>query len=134
MNPFDLIKTFFSEEYRKVSNIDKRNNSFMINNRFSIKFPIQAATLSHFKIPAIYLVDFWKYITKKNFKEYPLFLYTKSAKKINNIEFSIEDSKLYCNRYKCSIKDFNYLSKTNPKELAKELKNLKEILDGGISK
>jgi len=80
-NPFDIIKSFHSKSWDKVSDRDKARNLFMINRICSIGYPLQANSFNNIKICPEKVVDFWKVlITHKNNKT-PGWVYTKTNKK-----------------------------------------------------
>lgn len=83
MELFDVIKVMFEkpDEWKDVSDIDKKRHFFMINRYMSINFPLQASVLQTTKINPIYVVDFWQKFLSKQYKRTPSWIYTKGAKK-----------------------------------------------------
>lgn len=129
MNLFEIIASFFSKNYKNVTNIEKSKNGFMINRFCSIYYPVHSALLSRVKINTGKVVDFWKYTLNKKYTSTPQWMYSKKNK-VKKEE--ILDEKLikeYCRINKCSLKDFNEILNHYPKELKKELNELKKYLD-----
>jgi len=80
-NPFDIIKSFHTKGWEKVSDRDKARNLFMINRTCSIAYPLQANSFNNIKIKPEKVVDFWKvFVTHHNSKT-PAWIWTKTTKK-----------------------------------------------------
>lgn len=80
-NPFDIIKSFHSKDWNKISDRDKSRNLFMINRVCSISYPLQANSFNHIKIRPEKVVDFWKVFITNYHKKTPSWIYTKTLKK-----------------------------------------------------
>lgn len=80
-NPFDIIKSFYSKSWDKVSDRDKSRNLFMINRICSIAYPLQANSFNNIKIQGDKVVDFWRIFVKHNNKNVPSWIWTKTLKK-----------------------------------------------------
>lgn len=96
-NPFDIIKSFYSTNWDKISNQDKARNFFMINRICSIAYPLQADSLNHIKINPEKAIDFWKVFLTHKYKSYPSWIWTTTIKK---------DKEKFKNKYKEEVLDF----------------------------
>lgn len=82
-NPFDIIKSFHSKNWDKISDRDKSRNLFMINRICSIAYPIQANSFNNIKINPEKVVDFWKIFITHKHKNTPSWIWTKTKKREN---------------------------------------------------
>lgn len=80
-NPFDIIKSFYSKSWDKVSDRDKSRNLFMINRICSIAYPLQANSFNNIKIQGEKVIDFWKIFVRHHNKSVPSWIWTKTVKK-----------------------------------------------------
>jgi hypothetical protein len=80
-NPFDIIKSFHSKNWDKISDRDKARNLFMINRTCSIAYPLQANSFNNIKINPEKVVDFWKIFVTHKHKNTPSWIWTKTLKK-----------------------------------------------------
>jgi hypothetical protein len=80
-NPFDIIKSFYSKSWDKISDRDKSRNLFMINRICSIAYPLQANSFNNIKIQGDKVVDFWRIFVKHSNKNVPSWIWTKTLKK-----------------------------------------------------
>lgn len=80
-NPFDIIKSFYSKSWDKISDRDKSRNLFMINRICSIAYPLQANSFNNIKIQGDKVVDFWKIFIRHHSKNVPSWIWTKTLKK-----------------------------------------------------
>ena len=84
MELFDLTKIIFEKpgEWQNVSNLDKKKWFFLINRRFGIQHPIQAAALQHTKIEISCVLDFRQRFMYKTYGgKTPGWMYTVGVKK-----------------------------------------------------
>ena len=79
-NPFDIIKSFHTKDWNKVSERDKARNLFMINRICSIAYPLQANSFNHIKINPENVVNFWKILVTHQHKKTPSWIFTKTLK------------------------------------------------------
>jgi hypothetical protein len=142
----DLFKDFLPALFTKSKVFDNLNNYergkfFFITNRFvSIKFPDKANNFNHLDIDTGQAVNVWhdifqkvggipKWISdgiKKTGK-------VKSESK-NEIDCSDELELKYCEIYSITYKEFERLKELYPKELKKEIAELKESFDPQIKR
>jgi hypothetical protein len=132
---FDYIGLVFSDknkEWKKLKNTDKARNFFMLNRFMSIKFPVQASLLSHYKIDPISVSNYWHRTMSSNFTTIPHWIYAKTKKKsVENkkVELpSIEMIKWYCAKNEMSRKDFDENVKFFNDDFLKEIKALEKTL------
>lgn len=79
-NFYEIIKSFYNNEWDEITNKDKIKNFFIINRIFSIAYPLQANLFNHIKIEQSEVVDFWKIFISKKHKKLPNFIWTKTIK------------------------------------------------------
>jgi hypothetical protein len=132
---FDYIKLVFSKdgkEWKSLKNTDKSRNFFMLNRFMSIKYPIQANMLSHYKINAESVSDYWHRSMSSLHSGTPKWIYTKTLKKKDVEEKqnlpSPEMIKWYCEKNEISRKDFDQQVKFFGEEFTKELRSLEKTL------
>ena len=98
MELFDLTKIMFEKpgEWIGVPASDKRKWFFLINRRFAIQHPIQAAALQHIKIDQASVMDFWqKYMFKTYNGRTPHWMFikgVKQAKETKETKIKVSDS------------------------------------------
>jgi hypothetical protein len=80
-NPFEIIKSFHTKDWEKISDRDKARNFFMINRTCSVAYPLQANSFNHLKIQPEKVVDFWKVFVTYHNKKTPQWVWTKTIKK-----------------------------------------------------
>lgn len=83
MELFELTKIIFERpgEWTDVPNSDKRKWFFLVNRRFAIQHPIQAAALQSLKIDQASVMDFWqKYMYKTYGGRTPHWMFIKGIK------------------------------------------------------
>lgn len=118
LGPFDIINMMFDDTMGFDSLPEKTlaDNYFLLNRRFAIKYPMQAAQLSKMGINEAWALKFWKvFIKAKENCSYgpPKFLYTAGAKKLKESKakvgidaFDEDIINQYMIRYELSSKDF----------------------------
>ena len=80
-NPFEIIKSFHTKSWEKISDRDKARNLFMINRTCSIAYPLQANSFNNIKIQPEKVVDFWKVFVTHKHRSTPSWIWTKTIKK-----------------------------------------------------
>jgi hypothetical protein len=132
---FDYIKIVFSNDekaWREIKDIDKSRNFFMLNRFMSIKFPVQAAALSHYKIDAPGVSDYWHRTMSNLFKSTPNWVYAKTKKKneeSKKIDLpSDEMIKWFCEKNEMSRAEFYQNVNFFGDAFLKEIKSLEKIL------
>ncbi len=131
---FDYVKLVFSKnkrDWEEVRDIDKSRNFFMLNRFTSIKFPVQASYLCHYKINPVEVSNHWHRTLSSKFTSVPGWVYAKTIKKKDEkkIDFpSDEMIKWYCNKNEISRKDFDQQSKLFGEEFLSDIKKLEKTL------
>jgi hypothetical protein len=132
---FDYIKLVFSKDekaWKELKNTDKSRNFFMLNRFMSIRFPVQAAVLSHYRIDPESVSDYWHRTMSNLHSSTPKWIYAKTIKK-KDIEKKLELPsnemiKWYCEKHEMSKRDFNEHVAILGDSFLKELKPLEKIL------
>lgn len=141
LGPFDIINMMFTNKaaFDRLSDSILKQNFFMINRTFSIKYPQQAAMFNSLTINQAEVIRFWQFFltapSKEGYGRVPKFVYTKKAKMEDpdNLDPAVVTD--YCKRYHLSKKDFkdmlhffhdetiedinNFIKLTDKKEMAK---------------
>ena len=147
MGLFDIVNTLFyrPDEVFSIPADDVRDNTFIINRRFGIMYPQQAAQLSHMKINNAGVLKFWSMFAQARHPgEIPRWMWTKTKQektKVGIDAFDEETIAKYMNRYALSRKDFidmlqfyndetvadveHYFKMYSPEEQAKLFKSTK---------
>lgn len=147
ISPFDIIKLMFEnqEEFWKIPADVLSRNYFMINERMSIQFPLQAAVFNHLKINPGEVVKCWAtfIMTKGLFGKTPGYIFIQGKKKA--AETNLLKRKKYPEDFlqefswyhKISIRDTKFLLDACPIEtykmldefddMKKELEKLKSL-------
>ena len=98
MELFDLTKVIFEKpgEWASVAASDKRKWFFLVNRRFAIQHPIQAAALQHIRIDQASVMDFWqKYMYKTYNGRTPHWMFVKGvakAKETKEVKIKVSDT------------------------------------------
>ena len=132
---FDYIKLVFSKDeksWNSLKNTDKSRNFFMLNRFMSIKYPIQANMLSHYKINPEAVSDYWHRNMSSLHSGSPSWIYAKTIKK-KDVEKKLdlpsnEMIKWHCERNEMTRRDFDESVKLFGEEFLKELRSLEKIL------
>jgi len=130
-SPFDIIKSFYNNDWDKITERDKFQNFFMINRIFSILYPLEANFFNHIKIKSERAVDFWKFFITKKHKNFPSFIWTKTIKKekIKN-EYKKEILDFIKEKYQISNREIEELIDFYPDEFKKFYKKIENLLIG----
>lgn len=135
---FDLIKIMFSRNssYDKLTNIDKERNSFMIQRRFAINFPMQAHLFSRTGIKGSAIVDYWNSIASRNTRT-PGWMYIKTKDnqtKVKKFKYTLNDEevKILIKKREWSTKDWEDNVLLNRAALETELKKIKKEISMDI--
>jgi len=80
---FDFIKILFTKpnDYKNITNHNKKRHHFMINRFFAIKFPANAQLFNVNGINPIAVIDSWALVGAR-FKGVPGWIYTKTKKPV----------------------------------------------------
>jgi hypothetical protein len=132
---FDYVKLVFSKDeksWKELKNTDKSRNFFMLNRFMSIKYPVQANMLSHYKISPEGVSDYWHRSMSSLHSGSPSWIYAKTVKK-KDIEKKLdlpsgEMIKWYCDRNEISRRDFDENVKFFGEDFLSEIRNLEKIL------
>lgn len=119
-------------EWKKIKDTDKARNFFMLNRFMSIKYPVQASILSHYKINAVSVSDYWHRTMNTLYSSTPGWIYAKTKKKAD-VEKKLdlpsnEMIKWYCEKNEITRKDFDQNVKFFGEKFVSELKSLEKIL------
>lgn len=130
---FDTLAALFNnKEY--INGLTKesiKQNSFMINRRLAIMYPLQAQVFNNSKVNPVDVLHFWSdYLYNGKFP--PRWIYTAGAaksqeKKDNKKEITTAQIKAFCNRYGYSMKDIDSALKFFPSEIVEEIKEFNKI-------
>ena len=126
---FKFVDCLFDvNQYKNVTNQDKKSNFFMVQRFMSIKFPLEADFLNVIGINEIHVMDHWHRVLTKKYHSKPGWIYTKSQKKekIKNKIDSIdkETISIYLKLKKMDRRDFDFKLLINQDDLVEELKKL----------
>jgi len=132
---FDYTKLVFSKnekEWEKLKDNDKARNFFMLNRFMSIKYPVQASILSHYKVDPVSVSDYWHRTMKNLYSSSPSWIYAKTKKRAD-VEKKLdlpsnEMIKWYCEKNEMTRKDFDQTVKFHGEKFLAELKTLEKIL------
>ena len=78
---FDFIKIMFTKpnDYKKITNLNKKRHHFMINRFFAIQYPANAQFFNKNGINPLAVIDSWSLVAAR-FKSVPMWIYTKTKK------------------------------------------------------
>lgn len=132
---FDYIEILFSRDEKKwneMTDMDKSRNFFMTTRFMSIKYPIQAATLSPLKIDMPAASNYWHKTMSQLHGSVPTWIYAKTVKKDTaekklNLP-SDEMIKWYCAKNELSEREFMQHVEFFKDEFIKDIKKLEKIL------
>lgn len=131
---FDIINAIFTNKDFVESQTDEtlRQNSFMINRRMSIQYPLQAQIFNNVKVNASDMVKFWSmYLFNGKFP--PKWVYTAGAvksqekKETANSDVSATIKKAYCDKYFISMKDLDLAKELFFDEYIQDIKDFEEL-------
>lgn len=130
---FDTLAALFNnKEY--INGLTKetiKQNSFMINRRLAIMYPLQAQVFNNSKVNPVDVLYFWRdYLYNGKFP--PRWIYTagaakSQAKKDTKRDVTNAQIKAFCNRYGYSLKDIESAFKFFPEEISEEIKEFNKI-------
>jgi hypothetical protein len=127
-----LVFTADEKQWKDLTTVDKNRNFFMMNRFLSIKYPVQVAYLSHIKINAPAVADYWHGNLTKLYKSVPSWMYAKTKKKEKEEKKreGLSDAmiKWYCQREEISRKEFEYTSQVFGEEFLEELRATEKVL------
>lgn len=130
-NPFEIIKSFHTKDWDKISDRDKSRNFFMINRICSISYPLQANSFNHLKIQPEKVVDFWKIFVSHHNKKTPQWVWTKTIKKDKEKEetkYKEEILDFIKSRNEISDREIKELIDFFPSEFKKYYKDIESLL------
>lgn len=132
---FDYVKLVFSRNekaWEDLKNTDKSRNFFMLNRFMSIKYPVQAFFLSHYKIDPTAVSDYWHRTMSNLHGSTPKWIYAKTVKRKdkekNDKLPSQEMIRWYCEKNEFSRKEFDQLVNFHGASFVKEVMDLEKIL------
>jgi len=132
---FDYIALVFSKNektWKDLKNTDKSRNFFMLNRFMSIKYPVQANMLSHYRINAESVSDYWHRNMSSLHSGTPKWVYTKTVKK-KEVEKkldlpSTEMIRWYCHQNEMTRREFDESVNFFGNDFLSELRSLEKIL------
>lgn len=129
-NPYDLVKKFYSPDWKKVNDRDKAKNFFMVNRICSIRFPLQANALNHIKIQPDKSIDFWKIFLTSQEKSSPSWIWTKSIKKdkVKEKNYKEEVINFIKEKNQISNREIKELIEFSPKKFSEYYKSIESLL------
>lgn len=112
-----------------VTDEDKINAYFILNQKFSSVYPAIAKQFNDKNIDKASVMDLWFEFFSKKFVDIPKWYWNTSRKKSNKIikKLRQDDIKILKRYYDLSDSDFEYLYKNFESELLSELENIKRI-------
>jgi hypothetical protein len=132
---FDYLKLVFSKDdksWNSLSSTDKSRNFFMLNRFMSIKYPVQAGALSHYRINLESVSDYWHRTMSSLYTSSPNWIYAKTKKKNDDAKKldlpSPEMIKWHCERNEMSRRDFDEHVKFFGESFLSELRSMEKIL------
>lgn len=137
MELFDLTKIMFEKpgEWAEVSPSDKRKWFFLINRRFAIQHPIQAAALQHIRIDQTSVMDFWqKYMYKTYGGRTPHWMFikgVKQAKETKETKIKVSDALVtaYAKKMEIDKKSIYDALEFYPDSILQELKVFQKMIE-----
>lgn len=100
---FEVLNIMFEkpDEWKDLTNIEKKKNYFLIQRRLAINFPMQANALQHLRINPTHVVNFWQYFirVKQKYTQLPGWMYTKGVKKTQEVKEKVSVSKNVIDEY-----------------------------------
>ena len=115
IGPFDILKLMFVNrpEFWKIPDSTLAKYYFIINERMSIQFPMQAAVFNHLKINPAEVVKCWtEFVQKKGYNTVPGFIFIQGKKKA--ADTNLEKKKKYPEK---TISEYAWHLKVSPKDL-----------------
>lgn len=113
LGPFDILDMMFKEPQRfdALPDTQLEQFAFILNRRFALKYPMQAAQFSKMSINQAWVLRSWAIFLRRveGTRCVPRFLYTKKAEESKKIGIDAFDDELirdYMKRYELSKADF----------------------------
>ena len=132
IGPFDIIKLMFVDRpaFWKVPSDILAKNYFIINERMSIQFPMQAAVFNHLKINPAEVVKCWcEFVQKKGMNSVPGFVFIQGKKKA--ADTNLVQKKRYPEKllqefswgHNLSVKDTKFALDLYPVQMSQEIED-----------
>ena len=135
MELFDFIKLLFTKNdtvWNELTDHEKSKHFFMCNRFMSIKFPIQANSLQHYRVYTPAVIDYWRKTMSKLHSSQPGWIFAKTKKKEKEekkLELPSKEMQLwYCSKNEMSLREFEDSVKFFGQSFIKEIKDLEKIL------
>lgn len=131
---FDIVNAIFTNRdfIESQTNETLKQNSFMINRRMAIQYPLQAQIFNNTKVNPVDVVKFWSmYLYNGKFP--PRWVYTAGATKSQENKETIKKEiplsirKAYCDWYSVSLKDLETAKDLFPEEYFNDMKEFEEL-------
>lgn len=133
MELFDLTKVIFSDRnnWKDVTNIDKKKHIFMMNRFASIGYPMQANVLQHLRCNPVAIMDIWSDFMSVRHNKVPHWMYIKGKKQkevVKEKKMNISRNTIieYARLYKLSLKDVDAYISLYGDEAIKEIKEIEK--------
>lgn len=84
VGPYDVIRMMFNgdEAFLKLEDKTLSRNFYVVNDRLSIEFPLQAQVFNHYKIDGAQVIRCWReFIRRRGFTSAPRTLFVKGKKR-----------------------------------------------------
>jgi hypothetical protein len=132
---FDFIKIMFTKpnEYKKISNHNKKRHHFMINRFFSIQYPANAQMFNKNGINPLAVLDSWALVAAR-FKNVPGWIYTKTKKvekvSVTKRKYIPSDASItfFMQRNEIGKREFKELETFAKEELYSNLKRIEDSM------
>ena len=127
MNFKEIVDIIFNNKknYHLISDKDKIDNFFIINKKFSIKYPKIAKFLNNKNIDKASAIDMW-FIHFKNINYIPNWYWVKSPiKKDKKNRLTLSDTKKLIDEFDLSEDELNFLYENYKDDIDFELKLIK---------
>lgn len=136
---FDIINAIFMDRNFVETQTDEtlRQNSFMINRRMSIQYPLQAQIFNNAKVNTPDMVKFWSlYLFNGKFP--PKWVYTAGATKSQekktsaNADIPTVVKRAYCDKHFISMNDLDFAKELFPGDYIQDMKDFEEFYKANI--
>jgi hypothetical protein len=132
---FDFIKIMFTKQndYKKITNHNKKRHHFMINRFFAIQYPANAQFFNKNGINPIAVIDSWSLVAAR-FKSVPAWIYTKTKKAEKEVTSkskyipSEEAISFFMERNEIGKREFKELEKFAKEDLYLTLQKLEDSM------
>lgn len=124
----------YKDNYKKLSDEDKKKFFFIINRKFARQFPYHAQFFNKKSMDESSALDLWYYFfIKKRIFGTPKWYWFKlsTTKKKKQTKYKIEEIDFLKNFYDIKDDDIEYLIKYHPNEIEEEIKKYRKFNKNG---